>query len=115
MLFQAILILAICFFAIKLLSGRRTHIGRAWQKLGIFGLLIMMLVGVISPRFVTEIANFVGIGRGADLLLYLLFIAFIFFALSQYLKFQDQRDLLYRLARRTALVDAFRKYKINIS
>ena len=110
--FQVILIALVFYFVQKVLSGRRTHLGRAWQKIGVVGLVVLMIVGILFPSFVTAAANLVGIGRGADLLLYLLFVAFLYFALSQYLKFQDQRDALYRLARSVALSEAKQKYKL---
>ena len=62
-------------------------------------------LGLATPTAVT-----VGIGRGADLLLYVLFTAFLFYVVSQYIKEQDSRDTLYRLARRVALIEAGQKY-----
>jgi len=95
------------------LSGRRTHIGRAWQRIGLFLLTVAMIVAVIFPDITNRMAHAVGVGRGADLLLYGLILAFIAYVLNNYLQQQDAKDELNRLARRVALIDAFERYNLR--
>jgi hypothetical protein len=95
------------------LSGRRTHLGRAWKKIGLCLLVLAMVIAIAFPNLTNDLANMVGIGRGADLLLYGLTLAFIAFAINSYLQQQNERDATYRLARRVALLDANERYKIN--
>lgn len=102
--------LAILFLG---LSGRHTHVGKAWKKIGLCLLVVAMIVAVLFPDITNELANLVGIGRGADLLLYVLTLAFIASALSSYLQQQSEKDALYRLARKVALLEANTRYKLD--
>lgn len=107
-----IIIIATAFSVlIYSLWGRKTHIGRAWKKIGLLLLVIAMVVAVLFPSSTNSIAHFVGVGRGADLLLYLLTLAFIMFALNVYVRDQDDRDALHRLARKVAILDAEKRYQ----
>lgn len=54
----------------------------------------------------TKIAQKVGVGRGADLVLYALVVAFLSFTVTTYLRFRDLETNYTRLARRIALSDA---------
>jgi hypothetical protein len=111
MIVQVLLILISILFLLKAISGRGTHSMNAWKKIAISMLVVLMIVAVLLPDTTTQLANIVGVGRGADLVLYSLFAAFIFYVLNQYLKDQDQRDSLFRLARKLALLDANERYK----
>jgi len=111
MIIQTLLIIMSILFLIRALSGRATYLMNAWKKIGIFLLVIFMITAVLLPEITTKFANMLGIGRGADLLLYALFAAFIFYVLNRYLKDQDQRDSLFRLARKLAILEANERYK----
>ncbi len=102
--------LATLFFGI---SGRRTHVAKAWKKIGLFLLAVAMVVAVLFPDTTNGLAHLVGIGRGADLLLYGLTLAFIAYALNNYLQQQSEKDALYRLARKVALIEAINRYKLH--
>jgi hypothetical protein len=102
--------LAILYFG---LSGRKTHTGKAYKKIGLCFLVLAMIVAVLSPETTNTLANLLGIGRGADLLLYGLTLAFIAYALNNYLQQQSEKDALYRLARKVALLDANERYDIK--
>ena len=107
---QIFLIVATLLVLARMLAVRKTHRGGAWKKIGFIILSVLVVVSVLNPDSTTILANLVGIGRGADLLLYVLFTAFLFYVVSQYIKEQDSRDTLYRLARRVALIEAGQKY-----
>lgn len=108
----AIIIAAIAILLISL--GRRsTHYGKAWKKIALALLALSMIVAVLFPETTNNLARAVGVGRGADLLLYATVVAFIFYALNEYLHQQDQRDILFRLARKVALIDANERYNIR--
>jgi hypothetical protein len=95
------------------LSGRRTHFARAWKKIGVLLLVLAMLIAVLFPDTTTRAANLVGVGRGADLLLYLLALTFLTYIVNAYLHQQDEKDALYRLARKVAILDANERYDIS--
>jgi hypothetical protein len=112
-LFQLIVIIAAVFIVLALLGRRTTHSGKAWKKIGIIMLAVGMVVGVLFPELTNVIANAVGVGRGADLLLYATAVAFIGYVLNSYLYQQDQRDALYRLARKVAILEASETYGLK--
>ena len=95
------------------LSGRRTHIGRAWKKIGLMLLVVAMVIAVMFPETTNDLAHAVGVGRGADLLLYGLTLAFIAYVLNNYLQQQNDKDALYRLARQVAILEANERYSVN--
>jgi hypothetical protein len=71
----------------------------------------MMVIAVIFPNVTNRLAHIVGVGRGADLLLYTTVVAFIFYAVNSYLHRQDERYELHSLARKIALLEASAKYR----
>jgi hypothetical protein len=64
------------------------------------------IVAVLHPLFLTKIANFVGVGRGADLLLYLLTASFIFVILNIFIKFKKYEETIATLARKIAIIES---------
>lgn len=111
MIIKGILILAILLAVGWFLSNRTSHQARAWQKIGIILLTAIGVVVVIFPNTSNTIAHKVGVGRGADLLLYLLTLSFIFTVLNSYLKAKEEQKRLVTLARKVALIEAELKYK----
>jgi len=63
-------------------------------------------VAVLSPDIVTWVANQVGVGRGTDLVLYVLVVAFLFTILSQQQQMRALHDRMAKLTRAVALKDA---------
>ena len=114
-LIQVITVIAALLLAFYALNRRNTHSGKASKKIALVLLALAMIVAVLFPGTTTTVANMLGIGRGADLLLYSTVLVFIFYALNNYLKQQDQRDMLFRLARRLAVLEARERYKQEIA
>ena len=111
-LFQILLIAVAVAAVIRALSTRQSHSGRAWKKIGLIMLAIIMIIAVIFPDLTNDAAKLVGIGRGADLILYGTVVAFIFYALNAYLKEQDRHDISIRLGRKIAIIEANKRYDI---
>lgn len=105
-----VVVIAVAVALISLVQ-RGTYFGKAWKKIFLVALSVLMIVAVLFPNVTNGIANMVGVGRGADLLLYVTVLAFIVYALNNYLNQQEQRDRLFRLARRVALMEAKDKNK----
>lgn len=103
---QAIVIVVALGIVMAALVGRQTHAARAWKKLALCVLALAMVVAVLFPEITNIIARAVGVGRGADLLLYLLVLAFIGYAVNNYLHQQRERETIHRLARKLALYEA---------
>lgn len=106
MIIQIILISIVLFFAVYFLAHANTYRVRAWKKILLIVFAVFMIFSIIWPDVTTEAAQFVGIGRGADLLLYFVAIGFIFESVNIHLKFQKQRTETHKLARRLAILEA---------
>lgn len=110
---QMIVICLAIFIALAVLGRRSSHSGKAWKKISLVLLAVAMVIAVIFPEITNQFAHLLGIGRGADLLLYATVVAFIFYALNNYLHQQDDRDKFFRLARKVAIIDANERYDIH--
>src|SRR5476651_2546737 len=107
-----IIIIAAALAALSwFLVNRNTHRSRASQKIGIILLTALGVVVVWSPNLANDIAHKLGVGRGADLLLYLLTLAFVFSLLSIYIKSKDEERRIVALARKVALLEARQRNK----
>lgn len=111
-LIQILVVLTAVMILYSVLSRVNSHSSRAWKKILLIFLAVAMVVAVLFPEITNKVANFMGVGRGADLLLYILTLGFIIYVLNSYIKNQDDQDKLFRLARKTALIEANEKYNI---
>ena len=66
----------------------------------------LVVIAVLSPNWVTWVAHRFGVGRGADLVLYLLAAAFVFVSVNTYFRFKVQENRFTELARSIAVRDA---------
>lgn len=103
---QALLILAVLVILTFFLRHHGTSRTAAGFKIGFVFFLILGVVGVLYPHGLSVIANLVGVGRGTDLLLYGLVVAFAFYAVNTYLRFKETDRRHARLIRAMALRDA---------
>jgi small membrane protein len=81
-------------------SGQRTQ---AMRRLGLLALAGFAVWSILFPDVWTSLAKRVGIGRGADLILYGLVLAFLGFVVTTYKRFREMETRYTRLARRIAL------------
>lgn len=110
---QLIVIASAIFIIYYVISRINSHTARAWKKILLILLAFAMIIAVIFPELTNKIANFLGVGRGADLLVYILTMGFILYVLNSYVKEQEDKDKLHRLARRIAIIDANERYGIK--
>jgi small membrane protein len=106
MLIQYILILATVLLVIFFLRHHGTTRAGALVKLGFALFLAFGVVAVIAPTAVSRLASLVGVGRGTDLVLYALVVAFGFATINTYLRFKELELRYARLARAVALRSA---------
>jgi hypothetical protein len=88
-------------------------IRRSRSRVGSFaGALIWFAAGIaiLRPGVTNELARLLGIGRGADLLLYLLAIAFLTSAFYFYQKFHRLESDLTRVVRRLAVQEGLKRW-----
>ncbi|NUR25716.1 MAG: DUF2304 domain-containing protein [Catenulispora sp.] len=106
MLIQIILIaMAFVLFVFFIRSSHSVRT-QAFKRIGFILFLILNLDAVLRPDDTTWLAHKVGVGRGADLVLYLLVVAFAFFSVNTFLRFRNLERRFTDLARAIALRDA---------
>jgi hypothetical protein len=87
-------------------TGADSHL--AIRRL-LFGLFILVaILSILFPQWLTWVANLIGVGRGTDLLLYALVLMFLLFVYSQSRRNAAQQRRITLLARRIALMSAGR-------
>jgi len=104
-LIQVVLIVVVIAVAAQLFRSR----GERSQALRRIGLVLFAAIAVISilfPNVWNRVATLVGVGRGTDVVLYALVVAFLSFAGTTYIRFRDMEGRYTRLARRIALDEA---------
>jgi len=106
MLIQLVLVAGVALVLVSFLRNRNAARFQAGKKilLGVF--VIACLVSIAQPDVLSVVAGWLGVGRGADLLLYVLIIAFSFVAINTYLKFKDYDERLAVVARKLAISEA---------
>ena len=100
---QFLLLAATLVLAFYFITNRRKARAKAGVKLGFLVFIIAAVWAVLRPDDLTVIANWIGVDRGTDLLLYLLVIAFLFTTTSTWIRFREQELRYARLARAVAL------------
>jgi hypothetical protein len=86
-------------------SGQNVGV-RASKRLAFAGFVLLNIYAVLRPNDVTWVARQLGIGRGTDLIVYLLVVAFVFGMLNSYLRDREISQHLTNLARTLAIRDA---------
>lgn len=98
-----VLVLAISLYLFKANLGAKQT---AWRRLGILGFALAAVIAVIFPEITTKIARFLGVGRGADLLLYLLVVLVLYNMLVQAKQRNAAERRLTKVAREVAINQA---------
>ena len=111
MIIRIILVVAILTILIWFLKGRKTTRMKAGKKLGVLLFFVFAITTVLYPSLTDDMAHWVGVGRGADLLLYALSIAFVAFAINQYMRSKEEEQRIVELARKIAILEANQKNK----
>ncbi len=102
-LIQFVLIVAVLVIAILYFNRLRT---RLWDRVIFFALALIGIVMVAQPDWANAVAHFFGVGRGADLLVYLGFSGLVFLWLGLYSRQREMDVRLTELARRLAILQA---------
>lgn len=72
----------------------------------VFALLGAGAVAVIAPETTDQVAQLVGVGRGADLIVYLSIVAILFVLIHYYTKFVELQRNITQLTRELAILRA---------
>lgn len=103
---QILLIAAIVVLAVFMMrrTGADSHL--AIRRLLMVLFVIAAVLSVLFPQWLTWLAQLVGVGRGADLVMYALIVVFLAFVYTQYRRNNALQRQLTLLSRRIALLDA---------
>src|SRR3954452_3948077 len=111
MIIQWLLIPAIAAAVLVSLRSRNSLRGQARRKIIAVFTLIAGVVAVVQPGILQSIADFVGIVRGADLLLYGLALVIIYLVGSVSVRFREHEAKIVLLSRALAISDAERRLR----
>lgn len=90
--------------------GSRKHVSRV-QFLFVLMFFLLGAVSVIFPDFSTRVAERLGVGRGADLLLYFAVLCGVLVAANFYFRFKDNERILSEVVRQLAIQSPLRPQK----
>src|SRR3954468_25109329 len=106
MVIQIVLIaVALVLFGFFVRSSH-SELTQAFKRIGFVVFLIVNLDAVLRPDDTTWLAHKAGAGCSAELLLYLLVVAFAFFSVNTFLRFRNLERRFTDLARSIALSNA---------
>jgi hypothetical protein len=90
------------YFSLRSRSSLR---GQARRKIFAVLTVVAGVLAVLFPGILQSLADFVGVDRGTDLLLYLLAVVIIYLVGSTSVRFREQETRMVRLSREVALAE----------
>jgi hypothetical protein len=103
---QLLLVPALVFAVVSSLRSRASLRGQARRKILAVLTMVAGVLAVMFPGMLQTLADWTGVTRGTDLLLYVLALVIIYLAGSTSVRFREQEARLVLLARQVALADA---------
>ncbi|HLS73192.1 MAG TPA: DUF2304 domain-containing protein [Actinomycetaceae bacterium] len=103
---QVLLLVAVAVVAILLTRSTANARHQAIRRILLVGFVALAALSVIFPDWLTWLARRVGVGRGADLLLYALVIAFLSYIATSFRRLGELDRKLTLLTRELALTRA---------
>lgn len=107
MAIKIILVLGVLSTAVPLLLGQDARF-LAIRRMLLMAFVAFAIASIFVPDLWSRLAALVGVGRGTDLVLYSLVIAFLGFVMRSYVRNRSMEIQLTRLARRLALDETAR-------
>ncbi len=98
------LIAAFALFAFVLIRASSTPRSQALRTFGLGLFFAVVVVAVLFPTIVNDVAILLGVGRGTDLLLYVFIVVFIGQAMTTHRRRRAQDEQITELARKLALM-----------
>ncbi len=102
-LIKAILLIAIVGVTVLLTRSTAGARHQAVRRMALIAFVLLAVVAVLFPPFLTQVAHVVGVGRGADLLLYGLTVTFLGYVATSYRRLRQMEHQVTTLAREIAL------------
>lgn len=76
---------------------------QAVRRLLLIGFVVLAAMAILFPRLLTQVAQLLGVGRGADLLLYGLTVVFLGYVAASYRRMRQLEQQVTTLARELSL------------
>lgn len=102
-LIKVILLVAIIAVTVMLTRSTTGARHQAVRRLFLVGFVVLAAMAVLFPGMLTQVAQVVGVGRGADLLLYGLTVTFLGYVAASYRRMRQLEQQNTVLARHLAL------------
>ena len=106
MTIKVVLLLALAGAGLMVVRGNPSSLNVLMRRSMTIITIALGAFAVLFPDAVTAVAKLVGVGRGTDLLLYVLALAFLFLALALYMRLAAMQDRNVTLVRHLALLEA---------
>jgi len=100
---QVLLLIGVSVVAVLLTRTTANARHQAIRRILLVGFVVVAAASVVFPDWLSWLARQVGVGRGADLLLYGLVIAFLSYIATSYRRMSDLERRITVLARELAL------------
>ncbi|HWL61108.1 MAG TPA: DUF2304 domain-containing protein [Microbacteriaceae bacterium] len=110
---KIILVAAVILVAALIVWPGRGARRVALRRLGTILLVFAAIAAIVFPEITGTIANFLGVGRGADLLLYGTVVAFLGFAFTTRIEKRRVDAQLTQIARAQAIASARRPWETD--
>lgn len=107
---QIVLVIAVTFVSLVLMRGGANARHLAIRRILLMIFTVLAVVSIFVPNLLTAVANFFGVGRGTDLVLYALIVSFLVFMSTTYQRFRELQLSLTKLSRRIALDETGRPW-----
>jgi hypothetical protein len=105
MIIKVLLLLSLAFAALLAVRDQFPVAGLAVRRLTGLAVITGGAVAIVFPNLVTALANLVGVGRGTDLVLYVLAVVSLFVWIAVYRRFRELESRIVALTRDRAVSD----------
>lgn len=109
MIIQILLIIILFFVLLNFIRHRNNVKTKAYKSISFLIFLALSIIFIIEPNILNSIANFVGVGRGADLLLYILIVLFIYQSINDYFREKENRNKTVLIVRKLSILEAMKE------
>ena len=102
-LIKVLLLAGIVVVTVMLTRSTAGASHQAVRRLMLVGFVVLAALAIVFPRLLTQVAQLLGVGRGADLLLYGLTVVFLGYVAASYRRMRQMEKQVTTLARELAL------------
>lgn len=107
---KILLLVAIVAFALLALRGSRRAIHKVLWRAYVLVVVVAAVLSILFPDSLTKAAELVGVGRGADLLLYVLVVTFMLVSVVLFRRIAELERRYTQLARSVAVSSALTRH-----